>query len=334
MIEQFLNWYTKSDFIINPQIANSLNYVEYEGMVAILGVLAILFNAIKNAVKNQSFGVSNEWLVSAIILIFVGGSIKPLMDGIAWVSKKSDQATLLTDKDKQTMVLLATIKKKVELSNEIDSLVNHGEWNLQLAKKQVQVWVNDFKLASSLTGSSAGRAANPIGYVVTNTLEEIIGGFRALLKMYYIAMMNILYLIIPVSYVMSIFKPSHFLKPLGLYLLYGAVLTVINFIQWVIFTIFIGKTIGTDSLVDMVLSPGAMLFDLLSILLYLRAMYFARLIFPIPAEDTMGPMAGQALGMATYMVMSKMSMGGAGALKSKLDNNKGGQAQGPVSITK
>lgn len=333
MIENFLDWYVDSEFVINPALQEAVTYAEYEIVMASLALLAILFEVIKNAVKKQDF-ISNEWLVGVILLWIVGGSMKPLLDGIAWGTKQLDTLTRLEDKDKTTMIRLAITKKRIELSNDIDSLVKEtGGWNLQVAKKQVQLWQNDFKLASSLSGARPEFVANPLGGLGLSLLEDVIGMFRVLLKMYYIAMMNIMYLIVPVAYVFSIFKPPHFLKALGTFTMYGLVLTIINFVQWVVFTIFIGETISTDSMVDMVLSPGAILFDLLGIFLYLKAFYLARLAFPIPSEDTIGPMVGQALGIATYGVMSKLGMAGAGALKSKLDAKKDG-SQGPVSITK
>ena len=333
MLEEFIQWYSNSDFIIHQTLRDELGYVEYTVVFGLLGVIAILFQSIKSAVKDQKFGVSNSYLVGIILLFMLGTALKPTMDGIAWLTKKTDEVTNLSEADKTAIITVKLYRKKAELSNNLDSLLqqNNGEWTAGLAYKQLQIWTTEFKMASSLIGASNIGVMPSWGFSIERTLEQLIGGIRGLLKIYYIAMMNLLYLVIPLAYVFSVFKPSHFLKPLGLFVLYGFVLTIINFVEWVIFVLFLEQTIDTNSLGSMIFSTGAVLYDLLSILLYLKAMWLTRLIFPIPEEDVIGPMAGQALALTTYAVMSRLKI--PGAVKPKPQSGGSGKTQGPVEVT-
>lgn len=338
MFEDFFEWYSGSDSIISNTISNSLNYVEYSVVMGILAIVAILFEIIRNAVKESTLTLSNQFLVGTLLLFIFASGLKPAMDFIAWGSKQIDEATRINEQQKSMMLSVAQYRKGAELSTEIDSLLNQngGQWTAGLAYKQLQVWTLDMKMAANLMDATPSLPGNGIGLGFGLSLERVvqqaISGIRALLKVYYIAMMNILYVIIPIAFVFSVFKPTHFLKPLGLFLLYGLVLSVINFIEWVIFALFIEQTVNTNNLGSMIFSTGAVLFDLLAVFLYLRAMYVTRLMVPIPEEDVIGPMVGQAFAAATFFAMKSMKMPIPKNLQSAAKGNDSG-TQGPVDIT-
>lgn len=344
MIEQFIDWYLGSDSFIHERLSNAINYAEYSLIFGALGVIAVLIEVVRNAVKHKQFTISNQFIVGVLLLFIFGASLKPLLDFVAYSSKQLDLATNLSEKEKAAMKWTSLYKKKAALSSEVDTLLaqNDGAMSIEIAQLKVNQWITEQRMAQSLddlTGMNihlSGATASVSGLGLDSVLDEILGAVRSLLKIYYISMMNVIYMIIPLSYVFSIFKPSHFLKPLGIFVLYAFVLTIINGIEYVMYLLFLSSSVDNAGIVSnmgsLFLGTGCLLWQILSCFIYLRAMWVTRLVIPISGEDTLGPMVGQAFVGATFLAMKALKLPVPQEAKAAVGAAPN-QSQGPVDVT-
>lgn len=331
MIEEFLNWFLSSDTIINPVVNRAVSYQNYFFAIGALGVIAIIIEGIKNAVKNQVFTVSNSFMVSTVLLLMFGMSMKPLTDGIAYLAKQTDHATDLNEDQKQAMTNMYRAMKIIELGKDYERLEEAGGADiLSKAKIKIRMWTEQAKLQKSISEPAVSKL---FGFDASGLVEKAVGSFRPLLKLYYAIMMNLYYIIIPIAFIFSIFKPGHFLKSLSKYTLYGCTFFVINAMEWIYFQFFLDRTITNGGIISsLVIDGAAVLISVLMVFVYFRAMAVARDMFPLSGEDTFGPMVGQALAAGTFLLMSKTGMKGAPP-KPTPPSGGGGNSGGAVDIT-
>ena len=332
MIEEFLNWFLSSDTVINPVIRDMVDYKNYFFAIGGLGAVAVLIESLKNAVKNQVFSVSNAFMVSTFLLLTFGMSMKPLTDFIAYLAKQTDMNTDLSEDEKLAMANMYRAMKIIELGKDYERLEEAGGGDvLAKAKIKIRMWTEQAKLQNSMQSPGVAKL---FGFDASGLFEKAIGSFRPLLKLYFALMMNLYYIIIPIAFIFSIFKPGHFLKPLAKFTLYGCTFFIINLMEWVYFQFFLDRTITNGGIMSsLVIDAGAVLIGVVMVFVYIRAMEVARDMFPLSGQDAFGPMVGQALAATTFLLMSKTGMKGAPQKPTPPSGGGSGRAGGAVDIT-
>jgi hypothetical protein len=267
-----------------------------------MGAVAIIIESLKSMGKYGKFYISNQWIVQTVLLIMFGIAMKPLTDGIAEIAKKVDVSTDLTEKEKENITMIYRGLKIQELSSDVERLEEEGASAWQVGKKKLELWTQEAQLGLQIRKPTESSL---FGFSLSNLLEKLIGSFRPLMKLYFLIMANLYYLVICIAYFFSIFKGGHFLKPLAKYTLFCSCFFVINLMEYIYFNFFISNTISNASLGSAIFDPATVLISFLMIFVYVRAMEVARDMFPLSGQDAFGPMVGQTLAATSLLLMSK-----------------------------
>ncbi|MEQ6169111.1 hypothetical protein AAOE16_18070 [Ekhidna sp. MALMAid0563] len=335
MIEKFIEWYTEGNTLINPYIGDFLSDIEYLGVFAALGIFAVLFRFAAGAV-NEKLGVTNEYVASIILLFLVAGILRFTLDGYAYVIKQVEKSTRITLKQQNEMNDYMVNRYTNDLEMQYDSIQNDASAS---AASRAYAWARksylQYNAASKLSSNSSNMASSPFDFtqIMPNILREIASMIRAGLKMFYVGMMNIYYLIIPIALVFSVFKPAHVLQSIGKYAMYGMVIIVINFIEWIMYTMFYASSVNGNTLID-ISFIGATLYDALAIFLYLKAFSITRDIIPNNTQEQMGGVIAQSAMMATTFGAQMFAGKGMKAAGAAAKAAGGSNAGGPIeSVT-
>lgn len=330
MIEKFIEWYTDGDSLINPYIGDFLTDIEYMAVFGVLGVIAVIFKFGAGAV-NEKWGITNEYIASIVILILVAGILRFTLDGYAYVIKQVEKTTRITLEQQAKMNDYMVNRYTNDLEIQYDSIRNDPSAS---AASRAYAWARksylQYNAASKLSSNNTSTASSPFDFtkIFPDILKEISSMIRAGLKMFYVGMMNIYYLVIPIALVFAVFKPAHLLQSVGKFLMYGMVLIIINFIEWIMYTMFFASSVGSDSLID-ISFIGATLYDALAIFMYLKAFAITRDIIPSNVQEQMGGVVAQTAGMATVygaqlMAGKGFKAAGAAAKAAGGPNSSGG----------